>query len=164
MLSEKMEKALNDQINEELYSAYLYLSMSAWFQAQNLKGFAKWMAIQFTEEQKHAQKFYDYIYDRLGAVKLQAIKEPPSSWSSPLAAYEDSFKHEQHITDRINMLYDMAGSDKDRATQEFLNWFVKEQVEEEASVDEYVQLLKIVGGNAQGLYLINKQAGARGGD
>jgi ferritin len=164
MLSAKMEKALNDQIREEMYSAYLYLSMAAWFKSQNLDGFSKWMIMQFKEEQMHAQKFFGYIHDRRGTVKLQALEAPPTEWKSALEAYEASFKHEQHITGRIKLLYDIAVEEKDRATQVFLDWFVSEQVEEENSVDEFVQLLKMVGEKPQGLFMVNHQAGQRGAE
>lgn len=164
MLSEKMEKALNDQIREEMYSAYLYLAMAAWFESKNLKGFANWMTVQFSEEQKHARKFYGYIYDRNGVVKLQTLKEPPSSWDSPLAAFQDAYKHEQYITARINNLVEMAIDEKDRATQVFLDWFVNEQVEEEASTYEVAETLKMVGDKPQGLYIVNRELGQRKAD
>jgi ferritin len=164
MLSVKMEQELNNQIREEMYSAYLYLSMAAWFKSQNLDGFSKWMIMQFKEEQKHAQKFYGYIHDRRGTVKLQALEAPPTEWKSALDAYEESFKHEQHITGRIQFLYDLAVKENDRATQVFLDWFISEQVEEESSVDEFVQMLKMVGDKPQGLFMINHQAGTRGAD
>ena len=161
MLSDKMLKELNNQIQEEMYSAYLYLSMAAWFESINLKGFAKWMYVQFSEEQKHAKKFYGYIYDRQGVVKLLALKEPPSTWDSPLAAFQDAYKHEQHITGRIHMLVDLAVQEKDRATQVFLDWFVNEQVEEEASTSEIAEILKKVGDSPQGLFMVNHQLAER---
>ena len=161
MLSDKMLKELNNQIQEEMYSAYLYLSMAAWFESINLKGFAKWMYVQFSEEQKHAKKFYSYIYDRQGVVKLLALKEPPSTWDSPLAAFQDAYKHEQHITGRIHMLVDLAVQEKDRATQVFLDWFVNEQVEEEASTSEIAEILKKVGDSPQGLFMVNHQLAER---
>lgn len=162
MLSEKMAKALNDQIKEELFSAHLYLSMAAWFKSQNYNGFSSWMINQFKEEQAHAQKFYGYIHDRGNVVKLKGLDDPKTEWKSPLDVYEDAFKHEQYITGKINELYEMAVAENDRATQVFLDWFVTEQVEEEASVDEYVQLLKMVGDKPQGVFMVNAQAGQRG--
>ncbi len=143
MLSKKMEKALNEQINAELYSSYLYLSMAAWFQTQNLPGFAAWMRVQAKEENGHAMKFFDYINERRGKVALKAIEGPGTDWKSPLAAFEASLEHEQYITGRINDLVDLAADEKDHATANFLQWFIKEQVEEEASVDGIVQKLKM---------------------
>lgn len=161
MLNEKIEKALNDQINEELFSAYLYLSMSAWFETINLKGFANWMNVQNQEEQFHAMKIFNFINERGGTVKLQAIKEPQISWKSPLDAFEAAYKHEQHITGRINDLVHLAMDEKDRATQIFLEWFVTEQVEEEAAADEIIQNLKLVGDQGQGIFMLDRELGQR---
>jgi ferritin len=161
MLSDKMQKALNDQINEELYSAYLYLSMAAWFETLNLKGFANWMMVQNQEEQVHAMKIYDFINERGGKVGLQAVKEPPTEWKSPLDAFEGSYKHEQHITGCINDLVALAMDEKDRATQIFLEWFVTEQVEEESTADQIIQELKLVGKEGQGIFMIDRELGQR---
>ncbi len=143
MLTEKMEKALNKQINEELYSSYLYLAMSAWFESVNLPGCAAWMAAQAREENGHAMKFFKFINERRGRVLLQGIKEPPKEWKSPLAAFEASLNHEQHITGRIDDLMNLAIEEKDHATAGVLQWFVSEQVEEEAHVDGIVQKIKM---------------------
>ncbi|HSW00444.1 MAG TPA: ferritin [Sedimentisphaerales bacterium] len=143
MLTEKMEKALNKQINEELYSSYLYLAMSAWFESVNLPGCAAWMAAQAREENGHAMKLFKFINERRGRVILQGIKEPPKEWKSPLAAFEASLNHEQHITGRIDELMNLAIAEKDHATAGMLQWFVSEQVEEEAHVDGVVQKLKM---------------------
>ena len=164
MLNPKMEMELNKQINEELYSAYLYQSMAAYFAANNLNGFAKWMDVQAAEEVNHARKFYHFIIDRMGKVVLEAIEKPPAEWDSPLAAMEAALKHEQHVTGRIHFLVDLAREVKDKATEVMLNWFVMEQVEEEASVDEYVQMLKMFGGKPQGLMMINREMGKREDD
>ncbi|HNW47625.1 MAG TPA: ferritin [Thermotogota bacterium] len=164
MLNPKMEMELNKQINEELYSAYLYQSMAAYFAANNLNGFAKWMDVQAAEEVNHARKFYHFIIDRMGRVVLEAIEKPPLEWDSPLAAMEAALKHEQHVTGRIHFLVDLAREVKDKATEVMLNWFVMEQVEEEASVDEYVQMLKMFGGKPQGLMMINREMGKREDD
>ncbi|HQG97364.1 MAG TPA: ferritin [Thermotogota bacterium] len=164
MLNPKMEMELNKQINEELYSAYLYQSMAAYFSANNLNGFAKWMDVQAAEEVNHARKFYHFIIDRMGRVVLEAIEKPPLEWDSPLAAMEAALKHEQHVTGRIHFLVDLAREVKDKATEVMLNWFVMEQVEEEASVDEYVQMLKMFGGKPQGLMMINREMGKREDD
>ncbi|HNR63655.1 MAG TPA: ferritin [Thermotogota bacterium] len=164
MLNPKMEMELNKQINEELYSAYLYQSMAAYFAASNLKGFAKWMDVQASEEVKHARKFYDFIIDRMGKVVLEAIEKPPVEWDSPLAAMEAAFKHEQHVTGRIHFLVDLAREVKDKSAEVMLDWFVMEQVEEEASVDEYVQMLKMFGDKPQGIMMVNHEMGERGED
>lgn len=161
MLSEKMAKALNNQINEELFSAYLYLSMSAWFETQNLKGFANWMMIQNQEEQFHAMKMFNYINERGSSVELTAINDPQLTWDSPLAAFEAALKHEQHITGCINDLSHLAMEEKDRATQIFLEWYVTEQVEEEATADEIIQNLKLVGGDGQGIFMLDRELGTR---
>jgi len=161
MLNEKIEKALNNQINEELFSAYLYLSMSAWFESINLKGFANWMMIQNQEEQLHAMKIFSFINERGGTVKLEGIKEPQLKWDSPLAAFEAAYKHEQHITGCINDLYHLAVEEKDRATQIFLEWFVTEQVEEEANADEIVQNLKLIGNAGHGVFMLDREMAQR---
>ena len=133
MLSSNMKKALNDQINAELYSAYLYLSMAAYFEDTNLPGMAGWMKAQAQEEVGHAMKFYGYVFDRDSKVELKAIDGPKTKWASPLAAFEDAYKHEQKVTGLIHKLVDLANKEKDHATRSFLNWFVDEQVEEDAS-------------------------------
>jgi len=138
--------------------------MAAYFAANNLNGFAKWMDVQAAEEVNHARKFYHFIIDRMGRVVLEAIEKPPLEWDSPLAAMEAALKHEQHVTGRIHFLVDLAREVKDKATEVMLNWFVMEQVEEEASVDEYVQMLKMFGGKPQGLMMINREMGKREDD
>jgi ferritin len=161
MLSEKMLKELNRQINAELYAAYLYLSMSADFQSKNLAGFANWMRVQATEEMTHAMKIYDFVHERGSRVTLKQVEEPPSEWSSPLAAFEDAYKHEQKVTGMINDLTNLAKSEKDHATEIFLQWFVTEQVEEEASADEIVQKLKLVGEAGGGMFMIDREMAGR---
>ena len=161
MLSKKMEKALNEQLNAELYSAYLYLAMSAWFESQNLPGFASWMKIQVREENAHAMKFFEFIHERRGRVLLKAIKEPGKEWDSPLAAFEAALEHEQHITGRINDLMNLAAAEKDHATAVLLQWFVKEQVEEEASADRIVQVLKMAANAPGALLMLDHQMGER---
>ena len=160
MLSPKMQEALNRQVNAELYSSYLYLSMSAHFQSANLPGFANWMRVQAQEELVHAMKFYDFILERDGRVVLEAIDTPPTEWVSPLLAFEAAYKHEQHVTSRINDLADLAVSEKDHATSIFLQWFITEQVEEEDSVSDVLNKLKLVGGG-EGLFFLDKELGAR---
>lgn len=161
MLNEKMEKALNEQINEELYSSYLYLAIAAWFESQNLSGCAAWMAAQAREENGHAMKFFKYINERRGRVILKAIKEPPKEWKSPLAAFEASLNHEQHITGRIDKLMNQAIAEKDHASVAMLQWFVNEQVEEEASVDGIVQKLKMADKAPGALLMLDHALGER---
>ena len=161
MMDEKMQEALNKQLNAEIYSAYLYLSMSAYFQSVNLGGFANWMRVQWQEELEHGLKFYDYVNERGGRVVLQAVEAPPSEWDSPLAVFEHVYEHEQKVTGMINKLVDLAVEIKDHATNNFLQWFVSEQVEEEASADEVLQRVKRVGDNASGLFMIDRELAQR---
>jgi ferritin len=161
MLNEKMEKALNDQINEELYSSYLYLAMAAWFESENFPGCAAWMQAQAREENGHALKFFQYIAERRGRVTLQAIKEPAKEWKSPLAAFQAALKHEEHITGRIDGLVNLAAELKDHATAAMLQWFVNEQVEEEASVDAIVQKLKMAEKSTGALLMLDHVLGER---
>lgn len=162
MLSERMQKALNDQLNAELYSGYLYLSMNAYFKSINLDGFANWMAAQAQEEVTHAMKFYDFINQRGGRVVLAAIDTPPADWESPLAVFEQTLAHECKVTDLINRLVDLANDEKDHATQVFLQWFVTEQVEEEESVGGVLEQLKLMGEAQGGLFMIDRELAQRG--
>jgi len=148
VLSKKMEKALNEQINAELYSSYLYLAMSAHFADTNLEGFANWMRIQAQEELAHAMKFFDHILERDGQAKLQTIKGPEGTWKTPLDIFEAAYEHEKYISGRINDLVTLAIKESDHASNNFLQWFVAEQVEEEAAANGIVQRLKLVGKNA----------------
>jgi ferritin len=157
----RTQEALNKHANAEFYSSYLYLSMSAYFQSINLIGFAHWMRVQAREELAHAMKFYDHVIERGGRVSLQAVAAPTAQWDSPLAAFEDAYRHEQKVTGLINQLVDEAVQSKDHATNAFLQWFVSEQVEEEASVDAIVQKLKLVGGAPGGLFMIDHHLGER---
>jgi ferritin len=161
MLHEKMEKAINDQINAELYSAYLYLSMASYTESLNLSGFTNWLRIQFQEEQDHAMKFFDFVLERGGKVTLQPIEGPPSEWPSPLALFEAVYEHEQKVTGLINQLMDLAIELSDHASRSLLNWFVDEQVEEEASADDIVQQLRLVGDQGHGLFMVDKDLGTR---
>ena len=161
MISEKMQKAINDQIQAELYSAYLYLSMQAWFESNNLSGFANWMNIQAQEETAHAMKFYNFLCERSGTVELQAIQQPPNKWDSPLAVFQNTLQHEQAVTARINDLVDAAQSQKDHATESFLKWFVDEQVEEEASADAILQQLILAKDAPGALFMIDRELGQR---
>lgn len=160
MISEKIQKAINRQLNRELYSAYLYLSMSAYFESINLKGFANWMRIQAQEEVMHAMKFYNYLFERGGRAIMQDIEAPPAEWESPLAVFEHVYEHEQVVTGLINDLVNLSVSEKDHATYNFLQWYVAEQVEEESSADEVVQKLKLVGDDS-GLFMLDQELGQR---
>jgi ferritin len=160
-VNREIEGALNQQLNAELYSSYLYLSMSAYFQTINLLGFANWMRIQAQEELVHAMKFYDFINERNGRVILQQVEAPPTEWSSPLDVFEGAYKHEQKVTGLINDLVNLAVGERDNATNIFLQWFVTEQVEEEASADEVVQKLKLVGDDSSGLFMLDGEMGQR---
>jgi ferritin len=151
MIGKKMLDALNEQINAELYSAYLYQAMAAQFEADNLKGFAHWMDVQAKEEQNHARKIYEFLVDRGGRVALKAIAAPP----------EESYAHEQKVTGLIHNLVDLARAEKDHAAEVFLAWFVTEQVEEEANASEIVERLKLLKDHAQGLFMLDAHLGKR---
>ncbi len=161
MIGKKMEKALNEQINAEYYSAYLYLSMVAYFEDKNLPGFSHWMKNQVQEETMHAMKIFDFVCERGGRVTLKEIEQPPKSWKSPLDAFEAAYKHEQLVTSLINKLVDLAITEKDHATNSFLQWFVNEQVEEETSVDTIVQNLKMAENAPGALFMIDRELGRR---
>ena len=156
-----MAASLNKQINAELYSSYLYLSMAAWFASENLSGFAHWMRKQASEEQAHAMKFYDYLIERGAKVALTAIDAPPASWKSPLAAFEEVSKHESKVTALIEGLAAQADELKDRATAVLLHWYINEQVEEEAHAVEIVAKLKMIKDSAGGLFQMDHHLGKR---
>jgi len=157
MLSKKMEAALNAQINAEYWSAYLYLSMSAYFAADGKPGFAHWFKIQSDEEQEHAQKLFDYVIERGGKVELKPIAEVSNSWESPLAAFKDTLEHEQEVTAMINDLVTLAREEKDYATESMLQWFVNEQVEEESTAQGYIDALEMIKDNGFGIYTLDKE-------
>ena len=161
MLKEKMREALNKQVNWELYSAYLYLSMAAYCESINLRGFANWMRVQAQEELGHAMKMYDYLIERGGRVMLSSVAGPSSEWESPLAAFEDTYEHERKVTGLIDDLVSLAISEGDYATNNFLQWFVTEQVEEESSVDEVVQKIKMIGEAPGGLFMLDRELAQR---
>ncbi len=161
MISKKIEKALNAQVNAELYSAYLYLSMESYFQSLNLNGFANWMRVQTQEEVSHGMKIYDFINERGGRALLKGIEGPQTEWKSPLAVFEDAYAHEQKVTGLINDLVDLAIKEKDHATNSFLQWFVNEQVEEEASADAIVQQLKMMEKAPGGMFMLDRELGQR---
>ncbi len=161
MIKGTLEKAINSQINAELYSSYLYVSMSSYFSSVNLKGFAHWMRVQVQEELVHAVKFYDYLVGRGGRVVLTAVKAPPSEWDSPLKVFENVLSHEQKVTGLINDLVNLSMSEGDHATTAFLQWFVTEQVEEEASADEIVKKLNLIKDQAGALLMVDQELGQR---
>jgi ferritin len=161
MLSQKVQDAFNKQINAELHSSYLYLSMAAYFESKDLKGMAHWMTVQAGEERAHAMRFYDFVNDRSGRVLLTQIEGPKTEWKSPLDAFEDAYKHEVKITGMINELFTLVAIEKDGAGHDFLEWFCREQVEEEANAQLIVAQLKLVGDNGVGLYMLDQQLGQR---
>lgn len=161
MLKENVEEALNEQINAELYAAYLYQSMAAHFEDQSLGGFAHWMDLQAEEELEHARKIYDFVNERGGRVVLMGIDKPKTKWESGLEAFEDSLDHEKKVTKMINDLVALADEENDYATHSFLQWFVDEQVEEEDSVGEIVDRLKLVSDSNQGIFMMDDRLGAR---
>ena len=156
-----MEKALNEQINAEMYSSYLYLSMESYFQSIGLAGFASWMRMQAQEEMFHAMKIYDFVYERGGRVILAAIDQPPAEWKSVLDVFENVLSHEQKVTGLINDLVNLALDERDHATNIFLQWFVTEQVEEEAGVGSVLDKLKLVGDDTSGLFVLEQELGKR---
>jgi ferritin len=161
MLNNKMQEALNSQINAEIYSSYLYLSMSAYFESINLSGFASWMRAQAQEEMVHAMKFYDYVNERGGRVILGPIEAPPSEWESAVSVFDATYQHEQKVTGLINDLVDLAIEEKDHATNNLLQWFVSEQVEEEASASGVLNKAKLTGDAPGGLFMLDQELGAR---
>lgn len=162
MLSPKMQDALNQQLNAELYSGYMYLSMSSYFKSINLDGFAAWMHAQAQEELMHALKFYDFIIQRGGRALLAEVAAPPTEWQSPVEVFEATLAHEQKVTGLINDLMEVAISERDHATRIFLQWFVTEQVEEEESVGGVLEQLKLMGEATGGLFMIDRELGQRG--
>lgn len=161
MICKKLEAALNDQINAEFYSAYLYLSMSAYFDSINFGGFANWMLVQFQEEQFHAKKMFDYLIERGGKVTLTKIAAPPIEWSSPISAFEATLEHERMVTRRINDLVYLARDERDNAVEVFLQWFVGEQVEEENTAETLLGQLKIAESSPHALLMLDRELALR---
>ncbi|MGQ0813372.1 MAG: ferritin [Gemmatimonadota bacterium] len=160
-LSKGIQEAINDQIHHEFLSAYVYLSMSAYLYAANFRGFAHWMRVQSTEEVNHAMKLFDYVNDRNGRVTLKAMEQPPTDFKSVLATFEQALEHEQKVTGLIYNLYALATKEADYATQVQLQWFIAEQVEEEATATEMVDRLKLAGNDGAALLLLDRELGAR---
>ena len=163
MISKTMQDAINDQIQKELYSSYLYLSMSAYFADRNLSGFAHWMRVQEAEEREHAMKFYDFILERGGKVDLKAIDAPKAEWTSTLEVAEEVAAHEAKVTASIYALYETALKEKDYPAQIMLQWFISEQVEEEKNAAEIVANLKLIEKGGTAIYVLDHQLGKRGG-
>ncbi len=161
MISERMTKELNKQINAELFSSYLYLSMAAYFENAGFKGFAAWMRAQSQEEYDHAMKFYDYLTDVGGRIELEAIEKPKTDWTSPLEVFEAAKEHEIYVTNLINNLVAVSVEEKDYATNIFLQWFVTEQIEEVATVSEIIDKFKMIGDRKESLYFLDKELGER---
>ncbi len=161
MIDVKMQKAFNDQINAEFYSEYLYLSMKAYFANLNLTGFVNWFDVQVQEEHAHGMGMFDYLIERGGVVELETIAKPETTWESPLAAFEKVVEHEEYVTSRINAMMDVADEVKDRAALSFLDWYVKEQVEEEASVGSVLATLKLIGDNKHALLMLDRELATR---
>ena len=164
MISKSMQDSINEQIKNELYSSYLYLAMSAHFEAANLGGFAHWLRLQSQEELEHAMKFFDYINERGGRVHLKAIDQPPAEWSSTLTAFEEVLAHEQKVTGMIHKLYAQAVEEKDYASQIMLQWFITEQVEEEKNATEIIEQIKMIEARGSALLYLDRQLGKRGAE
>ncbi|MGD0127748.1 MAG: ferritin [Terriglobia bacterium] len=161
MISSTMQEAMNQQVNAELYSAYLYLAMAANFEEGNLHGMAHWMQIQAKEEAGHALKFFKHIVDRGGRVTLSAVAAPPAKWDSPHAVFDQVYKHERDVSGLIDKLVDLAAAEKDHASSAFLQWFVTEQVEEEANASDIQHQLKMIGESKQGLFMLDRHLAQR---
>jgi ferritin len=161
MMSQTMQDAFNEQMKQEFYSSYLYLSMSAYCETVNLPGFSRWMRVQAREEVKHAMKIFDHVLDRAGAVQLQPIDRPPSSFTSAREVFEQAHRHEQEVTASINRVYGMAMDERDFASRVFLDWFVQEQVEEEKTSGLLAEQLRMVGEDRPGLLMLDRELGVR---
>jgi ferritin len=161
MLNKRIEEAINAQINAEFWSAYLYLSMSTYFEAEGKSGFANWFRVQFKEEQAHAEILMNYVQDRGGRVELRAIEAVPTTWNSALDAFEATLAHENKVTALLNNLYAIAEEEKDYATRSMLTWFIDEQVEEEKTAQGYIDNLRLIGDNGFGIYTLDKELAAR---
>jgi ferritin len=164
MFSKVVQDKMNQQIMHEMYSAYMYLSMSAHCESVNLPGFAKWLRMQANEEMEHAMKFYDFIHERNGKVVLLTIDQPPSEFGTPLEIFEQVYAHEQKVTGLINGIYEVSLKENDYPSQIFLHWFIEEQVEEESNSSQILETLKMIGDSANGLFMLDRQLGKRSED
>jgi ferritin len=161
MIKKEVLNALNDQINAESYSAYMYLSMAAYFENMGLSGFANWMKIQYQEESAHAIRFFNYVVDRGGKVVLKGIEQVPTEFDGIVDVFEKTLVHENHVTDLINKLMNVASAANDHASQSFLKWFVDEQVEEESNVEKILATLKLINGQGNGIFMMDRELGQR---
>lgn len=161
MMKPAIQQAINDQIQAEFQSAYIYLAMAAAFEANDLKGFANWMQIQWQEETTHAMKLYNFLLQRGGDVELQALEKPDVHFTTPIEAFEEVLKHEQYITSRIHNLYDLAIQERDYPLQTLLHWFIDEQVEEEDNARGIIENLKLIGDSGPSLFLLDREMGQR---
>ena len=157
MLKEKVLKAINQQINYEYYSAFLYLSMSAWFQVKGLPGFANWMFVQYQEELTHGNKFFKYVHERGSQVILKPIAQVDTDFENIIDVFEKTLEHEQFVTDSINKIQDVAIAESDHATQSFLKWFIDEQVEEESNAKEILETLRLIDGQGNGIFMLDRE-------
>ncbi|MGE5263881.1 MAG: ferritin [Acidobacteriota bacterium] len=162
MISKKLQDAINAQIQAEMYSSNLYLSMAAYCESINMKGFAHWMRLQAGEELMHAHKFFDYVIQREGRAQVGAIEAPPQEFKSPRDVFDQTLAHEKKVTGLIYSLYELALAEKDYAAQSMLQWFITEQVEEEANASEYVAKLKMIGESSNAIFMLDKELGKRG--
>lgn len=161
MIKKEVLNALNEQINAESYSAYMYLSMAAYFEEMGLSGFANWMKVQYQEESAHALKFFNYLIERNGRVALKAIEQVPVEFNGIVEVFEKTLQHEMHVTELINNLMNVAVAANDHATQSFLKWFVDEQVEEEANVEKILATLKLINGQGNGIFMMDREMSQR---
>jgi len=161
MIKKEVLDALNSQINAESYSAYMYLSMAAYFENMGLSGFANWMKVQYQEESAHAIKFFNYVVDRGGKVVLKAIDQVPVEFGGVVDVFEKTLAHENHVTELINNLMNVASAASDHASQSFLKWFVDEQVEEEANVEKILATLKLINGQGNGIFMLDRELNQR---
>ena len=161
MVSSNIQQALNKQLNSEFYSSYFYLSMSAYFELNDLQGFATWFRLQSEEEYSHAMKIFDFLNHVSGKITLSKIEAPKTKWDSFLSVFQDTSDHEKAVTKTINYLVDLAISEKDHATVNFLQWFVSEQIEEEATAQQNVKKMEMIGDSKSGLYMLNREFGSR---
>lgn len=161
MIKKEVLDAINEQINAEAYSAYMYLSMAAYFEDMGLSGFANWMKVQYQEESAHALKFFNYLTERNGKVVLKAIGQVPVDFGGIVDVFEKTLVHENHVTDLINNLMNIAMAANDHASQSFLKWFVDEQVEEESNVQKILDTLKLINGQGNGIFMMDRELGQR---
>lgn len=157
MMTQTMTDTFNEQINRELYSAYLYTSMEHWFMKKGLKGFANWFKVQAGEELDHARKIMDYINERGGRIRLKAISMPDSDWQNILSVFENSLSHEEYVTSEINRISELAEEEKDKASEIFLQWFIREQIEEESSINSIIDALRMIGNSVVATFDLDRE-------